>query len=216
MNKDHQMFESLSKDDIEYIFSFGVTRKFPAKTRVFNQGDESNSLFFIKDGRVKIFVNDKNGKTSILRYQGAGEFFGDLGLIDARPRSATVETINEASLTQMTRAKIQLCLAEKPFLASKMVPFLAQRIRDLTDDLTMCKLGSAYLRFRAKLYDLSVIQSDQTHIISQRITQQEIGDLVGTVRENVGRFLNALKEGGYLEETAQGHLIIRRKLPEAW
>lgn len=210
------MFESLSTSDIEYITRFGVVRTFPAKARVFNQGDDSNSVFFINSGRVKVFVNDKNGKTSILRYQGPGEFFGDLSLIDDQPRSATVESIIESSVTQISRTKIHDCLGERPAIMTKMVPFFVQRIRDLTDDLALCRLGSSYLRFRAKLYSLSVAQSDNTRIIPQRITHQEFGELVGTVRENIGRFLSGLKAGGYIEEDAEDHIVIKKKLPEAW
>lgn len=210
------LFDQLSKEDMKYISSHGVARGFPQRATVLNQGDESNSVYFIDSGRVKVFVTDEQGKSTTLRYQGPGEYFGDLGLIDDEPRSASVVTTTKSQFTMISRRKFKSCLTQHPSLANKMIPLLAYRIRNLTEELAICRLSKAYLRFRAILYNLASKQSDGTLKISQKITQQEFADLIGCDRVYISRFLKELKYGRYIEENPQGQINLLRNLPPDW
>ncbi len=216
LNREKPIFDNLLNDDIEEIKHSGITRQYKKKSIIFFQNDDSNALYFIEQGQVKIQVLGKTGRTNLLRILGPGEFFGELGLLDEKPRSTTVEALVDSQLTVISKTQFVNCLTNNSVLYRKLIPVLTERIRNLTDELTFSRITNAYICFRTKLYQLASEQSDGTHIIEQTFTQQELGDFVGTARENINRFVKALKQGGYLKVNADGKWIIEKTLPQNW
>ena len=94
-------FPQLSRDDIKFISDYGATRLYPKHSIVIHEGDDSDSLWVIREGKVKIFVSDENGKEVILNVQGPFEYFGELALIDQAPRSASVMTTEHIRRTRL-------------------------------------------------------------------------------------------------------------------
>lgn len=203
-----------SDGDIRALYALGHKRSFPGKARVFSQGDEGNCIYFINKGRVKIVTHDENGKESIFRYQAPGEYFGELALIDRQPRSATVETIVYSEFTMISKMDFEACLVDRPSLKSILIPALTARIRDLTEELTRCKLGKAYVRLRQKLYQLAVEQEDGTFVIEHRYTQEDLASLVGVSRETITHLMKELKTGGWVRENSCKQLLIEKRLPQ--
>jgi CRP/FNR family cyclic AMP-dependent transcriptional regulator len=177
-----------SDDDIRALYAFGRKCSFPEKARIFGQGDEGNSIYFINKGRVKVFSHDENGKECIFRYQGPGEYFGELSLLDHQPRSVTVETTVYSEFTKILKKDFESCLLNRPSLNSTLISALTSRIRDLTEELTRCKLGKVYVRLRQKLYQLAVEQEDGTWLIEHRHTQDDLASLIGVSRETITIF----------------------------
>lgn len=207
------LFSNFSDNDIRTIHNFGCTRQFPRRVRVFTEGDEGNSVYFINNGQVKVYTNDDEGNQSTIRYQGPGEYFGELALIDEQPRSATVETTADSDFTIVSKLDFRDCLSEYPSLATKLIPALTSRIRDLTEELTQCKLFKAYRRLRPKLYQLAAEKNNGTLLIEQRFTQEELGHLIGTSRETITNILNQLKIGGWIEVNPKKQIVIKKTLP---
>jgi CRP/FNR family cyclic AMP-dependent transcriptional regulator len=206
----------LTDDDINQIKSFGNPRRFKKKATIFFQDDDSDAFYFIDQGQVKVQVLSQSGRINLLRILGPGEYFGELGLLDAKPRSTTVETLVDTQLTIISKTQFLACLMNNAMLSNKFIPVLTERIRSLTNELTVSRVNNAYFCLRTKLYDLASKQSDGTYLIEQKFTQQELGEFVGTARENINRFIKGLKQGGYIKENTQGQWIIVKPLPQNW
>ncbi|HHS84010.1 MAG TPA: Crp/Fnr family transcriptional regulator [Gammaproteobacteria bacterium] len=192
------LFSELSREDISLIASYGQTRSYPRNSIIINKGDESDCLYIVQGGRVKVYVSDEYGAEIILRYEGPGEYFGELALIDEEPRSASVATTEECRLTYVSRAKFEECLHERPEISVKLIRAMSKRIRSLTEELSDCALKTVYQRVRTKLNKMAVQQNGKK-TIPQRITHQEIAGMVGSGREMVSRIMKKLQAGGYIE-----------------
>ena len=217
MIKRHKpLFTQLTTEDIDQIKNSGFIRRFKKRTIIFFQEDDSDAFYYIDYGQVKVLVLGQSGRTNILRILGPGEYFGELGLLDSKPRSATIETIVETQLTIVSKEQFSCCLANNAKLSAKLIPLLTNRIRNLTNELTLCRVSNAYFCFRNKLYELALEQPDGTYMIEQKFTQQELGEFIGTARENINRFFKALKQGGYIKENEQGQWLIAKPLPQNW
>ena len=90
MLKNIPLFADLDDVEMEFLSRRAVTRQYPRNTIFMTEGDYSDSLYCILSGRVKVFLNDDEGKEVILNVQGPGEYFGELALLDSGPRSASV------------------------------------------------------------------------------------------------------------------------------
>lgn len=190
-------FPQLSQKDFQYISGYGITRMYPKHSIVIHEGDDSDSLFVILEGKVKIFVSDENGKEVILNVQRPIELFGELAFIDQEPRSASVMTLESTRLAQLSRTDFRTCLLEDPAIAIKLISSLTQRVRILTDfvkDLALHNVRDRVIHVLCKL----AIEHSGKMTIDQRLTHQEIADMVGSSREMVSRIMKELATDGYV------------------
>lgn len=208
------LFSDLSQEDIDFIASRGKTKTVPKNTILLNEGDESDFLCVILQGQVKVYVSEENGKEVILNIQGPGEYFGELSLIDEVPRSASVMTSERSRVVFISRADFETCLVDNPMLAMKLIRSLTRRVRELTDIVKNLALHDVYGRVARTLSKLAHLQ-DGRLIVDQRLTHQELANMVGASREMVSRILKDLHTGGYIE-IKNKVITISGKLPRAW
>ncbi len=208
------LFSHLSQEDIDFIASRGNTKTIPKNTILLNEGDESDFLCVILQGQVKVFVSEESGKEVILNIQGPGEYFGELSLIDEVPRSASVMTSKRSRIVFISRADFETCLVDNPMLALKLIRSLTQRVRELTDIVKNLALHDVYGRVARTLRKLARVQDGQL-VVDQRLTHQELANMVGASREMVSRILKDLHTGGYIE-IKNKVITISGKLPRAW
>jgi CRP/FNR family cyclic AMP-dependent transcriptional regulator len=214
MISDVPLFTEFFSDDLEYIASRGVVKTFLKNTVLINEGDRSDALYVILEGKVKVYASDENGKEVILNIQGPGEYFGELALIDDVPRSASVMTLKPSRLASVSRESFEACLVENPRLALKLVRSLSQRILSLTEVVKNLALHDVYGRVTRTLCKLAREQNGR-FVIEQRLTHQDIADMVGASREMVSRIMKDLSTGGYIKASNK-MITINGKLPPAW
>lgn len=214
MVADQSLFADFSSDDIDFIASHGVIKAFPKYSIVLTEGDESDFICVILEGLVKVYASDENGKEVILNIQGPGEYFGELALIDKVPRSASVMTIKPSRLVFVSRSDFEACLTENPALALKLIRALTKRVRSLTEIVKNLALQDVYGRITRILPKLAE-EKDGLLVIDQRLTHQDIANMVGASREMVSRILKDLNTGGYIQ-IKNKIITITGKLPRAW
>lgn len=214
MLSDIALFTDLTKDELGAVASRAVTREFPKNAIVITDGDTSDSLYVIQRGKAKVFLIDENGKEVILNMLGPGEHFGELSLLDGAPRSASVMTLTPCCFTIISKQEFQQCLMENPRIAITLLQRLAVRIRALTENVRDLALRDVYRRVANTLEKLAIEQGGE-RIIPQRLTHQEIANMVGASREMVSRIMKDLTLGGYVTTESQ-QMRIKKKLPPAW
>ena len=74
------LFESLEDNELAVVANHLIRRRFAKNSVIINEGDTTNSLYLILSGKVKVFLNDKNGKEVILNVINAGDYFGEVSL----------------------------------------------------------------------------------------------------------------------------------------
>lgn len=208
-------FTNLDEEDLEIIARYGTMRTYAKNAVLINEGEQSDSFYIILSGRVKAYASDENGKEVTLSMQGAGEYFGELAIIDASPRSASVLTVERSKLTVVSRAAFFRCFDENPQIAVKLIRPLAERIRSLTGRVKNLALLDVYGRVARTLLELASREDGEVLVIDQRPTHQEIANMVGASREMVSRIMKDLSTGGYIQVRAKA-IHIPRKLPASW
>lgn len=207
------LFASATPDERAQIESYTSRRRYPRGTVIVAEGDSNQSLYVIVSGKVKVYLTDADGREIILRFQGPGEYFGELALLDDAPRSATVIGVEPTELLVLPKAGFERCLIEHPTTAISTIRALTKRVRTLTEEVRALALLDVYGRLSRVLTQLAEDQ-DGTLVVTQRLTHQEIANMVGSSREMVTRILKELTMGGYVT-VGNGSMTINRKLPSA-
>ncbi|MCU7853562.1 MAG: Crp/Fnr family transcriptional regulator [Candidatus Thiodiazotropha sp. (ex Monitilora ramsayi)] len=205
------IFASMDAADHALIEQCMVKRVFPRHTIILSEGDSSDSLYLILDGKVKVFLNDENGKEAILNYQTAGEYFGELSLIDDSERSASIMTVEKSTMAVMSKQAFHQVLKKNPDIAIHLLKDLAQRVRSLTDEVKSLALCDVYGRLSKTLQGMA-IEQDGKMVIEESFTQQELANRIGASREMVCRIFKDLVKGGYIS-SGQHQTIINKRLP---
>ena len=208
------LFFGLSDVDMDAISALAVTRSFPKNTLVICEGDQSDSMYFVLTGKVKVFLSDEEGKEVTLNLQGAGEYFGELAILDEAPRSASVMTVEDTKLAILSKSAFEKCMTDHPSIALTIMRGLARRLRELTENVRSLALMDVYGRVARLLLEMSE-EVEGKNIIKQRLTQRDIASMVGASREMVSRILRDLSIGGYITiENKQ--ITLNERLPAAW
>jgi len=190
-----------------------VTRSFPRNAVVLNEGDRTDSLYIILEGRVKAYVADADGKEAVLSTQGPGEYFGEM-VLDEGPRSASIMTLEPSRLLVVPKSDFKDFLARNPAFAARVIEKLIHRVRTLTENVKSLALMDVYGRIARLLLDLAE-DRDGKLVITERLTQKDIASRVGASREMVSLILKDLTAGGYIRNEGRA-LVIERTPPSRW
>lgn len=209
------LFEGLDPEELRLISERSLTRSFPKHTVLISEGDRSDSLYVIESGKVKVYVSDEDGKEMILNILGPGEQFGEIALVDDAPRSASVMTLEPSRMCIISRTDFQAALHENPGLAFNLVRLLAGRVRTLTGSVKSLALMDVYGRVARALLDMAQEDDEGALVIDQRLTHQEIANMVGASREMVSRIFKDLTTGGYIT-VGKSSITINERLPKRW
>ena len=180
---------------------------------IVNEGDQSNAIFVILSGRVKVFLRNASGREMVINVLGAGEYFGEM-VIDEGPRSASVATLEQCRFLIITKADFKALVAANPDFALKLINRLMHRVRALTENIRSLALLDVYGRVARVLLELATRQ-DGPLIVAEKLTQQDIAERVGASREMISRIFKDLVAGGYIS-VKNKRVTINRDLPERW
>jgi CRP/FNR family cyclic AMP-dependent transcriptional regulator len=207
------LFSGLPKEALAEIEQHGSVKSYKKHVIIINQDDETYSLYVILKGSVKVFVSGEDGREAVLNHQQAGDYFGDLALIDKQPRVASVMTIEPSKFMIISREDFLTCLSKNPEIAINLIKPMTSRIRMLAKNVSSLALLDVYGRVARTLLDQSEERGDV--LVTEKLTQQEIADMVGASRAMVSRILKDLKEGGYIS-IEKKRITIHHKLPSRW
>ncbi|HBO12872.1 MAG TPA: Crp/Fnr family transcriptional regulator [Halieaceae bacterium] len=207
-----EIFKGLSTEELEALEETSTRRTFPKNTVVIHENDPADSLFVIESGKVKVYCSDKNGKEFIMNTQGAGDYFGELALLDDSTRSASVRTVEKSTFCIVYKDDFSRVLEQHPNITRTLIGNLAARVRKLTADVKSLALQDVYGRVANVLMDLAEEREDGSLFIPEKLTQQDIADRVGASREMVARILKDLTIGEYIRFEGR-HIIINTRLP---
>ena len=203
----------LDADQLASLSQFAITKHFPRSNVIVNEGDPTDAVYIILEGRVRIYLADHKGKEVTLNVQGAGEYFGEMTL-DGGPRSASVMTLEPCRFMIVPRESLLDFFTNHPEFAMNLVHKLISRVRALTERVKSLALQDVYGRFRGMLEELA-IEQDGVRVVEGPMTQSDIASRIGASREMVSRILSDLKTGGYVTQARQ-RIVLHKKLPAEW
>jgi len=199
---------------VQKLASLGRLRTYPKNTVFITEGDQSDSVFVVISGKVKVFVADTEGHEMILDTHGPGEYVGEMAL-DGNPRSASCMTLEPTTFSVVARDPIREAIRANPDFALDMIAKVIDRARLATDNVKHLALLDVYGRVARLLLNMAVEQADGKLMIPEKLTQQEIAERVGASRDMVSRIFRDLTQGGYI--TVENRFItINKKPPARW
>ena len=208
------LFEGVAEAELRALAERTVTRSYPKQAILVSEGDDSDSLYLILAGRVKVYLGDEAGKELILAIKGPGQYFGEM-VLDSQPRSASVMTLEASQFAILSRADFKEFLLRHAEVALQLIENLIRVARGLNQNVRSLAMLDVYGRVARILLELAVDQGGGKLVIPEKLTQKDIAARVGASREMINRILRDLTTGGYVTVEA-GRITINKAPPARW
>lgn len=208
------VFSCLTRAEIQGLEAEAVKKSFPKSTLLFSEGDETDALYVILEGKAEAVITDENGREIVLSVFGRGEYFGEMAFIDEEPRSATIVTREPLQTLIISRDVIKRMLASNPDFALNLLKGMVTRLRQANKQIEDLALKDVYGRIARLFAQYARTETGET-VIEERFTHQKIANMIGSSREMVSRILKELIVGGYIS-VYKKQITIKKALPYAW
>lgn len=198
------IFAVLTDAEAKAIIQLGRVVQHPAKHIVFQVGEAGDHLLILLEGRVKVSLTSAEGKEAILSILEPGDVMGEMALLDGETRSATLTTMDGCSFLVLWQRDFLPFLERNPHVALKLLAGLSRRLRatnDLVGNLSFLNLPARLARILINLGQQYGKLTSAGIAIGLKLSQEELGNLVGVSRESVNRQIRIWVEADVLDYT---------------
>jgi CRP/FNR family transcriptional regulator, cyclic AMP receptor protein len=205
------LLAKLDENDVRELALEVKMRRFAVRDVLVEHHEEGNSLFIVASGRLKVVLIGLDGKEVILSHLKAGDFFGEVALLDGGPRSSTVMGLEDGELLELSRESFLKLLGREPRIAARLYRELCGRLRHANSMIGDLALLDVYGRIAHVLIDLSAGATRQNgdSILTPRPKLAEIAGRASTTEETVSRVLRRLHEAGAITLSRRA-LVVHR------
>lgn len=200
------IFKGLTGEELDRVVEIMGIREYKRNEVIFLEGDPGDCFYLVLSGEIRIFKLSSDGREKTLALIGAGDFFGEMALIEAKARSASAGTLTKARLAVLHRDHFNQLIFEHPEIALKMIVQLAERLRQANQQIESLAFQDVRERLIHFLLQYATETEKGTCVVSRKVTHQEIANLIGSSRESVTRMLGQLQDEGYI--TFDGKMIV--------
>jgi CRP/FNR family transcriptional regulator, cyclic AMP receptor protein len=171
-----------------------------AEANIFSQGDRADTLYYVREGKVKYTVVSKQGKKAVITIYKSGDFFG-VGCMAGRPlRLATATTITACSLIRIHKKAMPRLLRGQRKFSEFFVADLLSRIVQFQEELMDCLFNSSEKRLARILLSLAQFgKGSKTGYVVPKLSQQTLAQMVGTTRPRVNLFMNKFRKRKFID-----------------
>ena len=188
----------LPADSLDRLLSRSMTSAVPAGTVCFRATDRPSRGGVVLEGVFRVYVVAADGRRLTVRYARVGALAGLTTALTAHAAPVNVQAITDGRILELPLDVIRELAPNDPALAWALAQEVSLRLLDAIESLASASFGTMRGRLARHLLDLAS-EADGDGTLTAQVTQQDLADGVGTVREVVARLLAQLREGGYVE-----------------
>jgi CRP-like cAMP-binding protein len=192
--KANPFFAELDDAAAEAVAAICVTRRVDPGEVLFQKGDPGDALYAVRRGQIRIGTGTDGGRRLTLNLLGSGDVFGEVALLDGRPRTADAVAVEPTELFMVRRRDFLELLQRRPTFAVSIIEVLCQRIRWMSERMEESVLLPLPARLARRLIALS-----EDYGVELAVSQEELAIFIGATRESVNRQLQAWKRQGLVE-----------------
>jgi CRP/FNR family transcriptional regulator, cyclic AMP receptor protein len=204
-------FSKLPPDEANDLARRLVRRRFSGGQIIFHHGDPGGLLYIIDKGKVKIAHSTPEGHEALLAILGAGDFFGELALLDDSPRSATAEALEPTETLTLHREDFMRYIHDNPEFALHVLHTMAQHIRRLNNqisDIFFLDLPGRLARTLLHLAEQHGKVTADGIVIDISLTQTDLAEMTGATRVSINKALGRFRRAKWVKAKGRRFIIL--------
>jgi len=203
------LLSDLSDEEIIKVKGEMRYRHFPKRSVVLHKGGTGDALLFLLSGQLQVIDVTEDGRAVGLRMLAAGDFFGEIALINASTRSASVVATTEVLVAFLPASTALHLFSHSPSVAHKMLGHLAQKIQRDSEFRALLSINNTTRRIYTYISLMQHTEDkDGRRVVENLPTHQDIANMINTSRETVTRALLVLAQQGIVQKDAHRLIIL--------
>ncbi len=205
-------FRPMSVPELDEIIGFASERRYAKGATIFSKHDDGSSMMAVLAGRVRIGAVSADGKEVMLNVIGPGEIFGEIALLDGKPRSADAVALEDTTLMVVERRHFLPFLFRNEGMVERLLAVLCDRLRRTSlalEEIALFDLPARLARVLTKLAEDYGRPAGGGVRIDLKLSQRDLSTLVASSRESVNKQLRVWRENGTIDQQ-QGYLVVLR------
>lgn len=206
------LFQSLTDEEIEPVLNITASKTFRRGSHIFLQDDPLTNVYFIHQGKIKIYRNDMHGKEQIINVLKEGDMFPHQGFFRKDNYPANAETMEESILFYIPIHLFENFLINNPEVSIKIFRVLGEKIVELQTRLEEKVLRNTYEQIVLLLMRLSKNHGKKLDngdtVLTTQFTNRDLASMIGSSRETVSRTLTQLKKSNKVYTDSKGDLVL--------
>jgi len=207
--REHPLFAQFDAKIVDRLIAYAHSKTIAAGTSIFARGDAGTSLFAVCAGTVKITNHSADGRDALFNLLHAGEIFGEIALLDGRPRTANAFALTRCELMVIDRRDFIPIVKEQPEIALKLIEVLCARLRHVSEHVEDVLFLDLPGRLAKTLLRLSEQGEPSGAGRKVAITQREIGQIIGMSRESTNKQLREWEQQNWVRLERGGITVLR-------
>ena len=173
---------------------------------VYRAGEQSNSLYIVSKGKIKIYRLSESGKEQLLRILFPGDFTGELALFNESIHEAYAEAMEDTSVCMITRSDLQKFLIRFPSISLKILSEFAKRLESSEKQAT--RFATEKVETRLALFLAEFADKELSDEITLPMSKKDLASYLGTTPETLSRKLAELEDAGYIVQLTKKKIKI--------
>ena len=193
--KELPVFKSLSDNYLSRIAKDFIVFQVKKGETVFYQSDSSTDLYIVLDGTVRASLLNQDGQELVLAAFDKGDFFGEMSLLDGKPRSATIIVAEDSILGMLKREKFLSAVKNDPMIAIDLISALVQRLRmadDMIESLAFLDVSQRLMELLLQIAKAEGEKDKSGFFRIKKLTHKELAARIGASREAISKVIKVL------------------------
>ncbi len=202
-----EFFSDASTETLDELSAFAEERQLVRGDVLFEEGDPPDALYVVTQGRLAIaLANPIDNRESVVALMEVGDLFGELGMLDDRPRSALARALEPSRVVAVPYEPVITMFQSQPTMLWNVTRLLAQRLRTMDEALADSVFLDVTGRTAKRLLELA--NGGDQFVLP--VTQEELAGMVGASRERVNKAIASFIRLGWLEQRDRNYTITQR------
>ncbi len=206
------LFSSLTATELHQIRDKIIIKKFKKNEIILREENTNAFMYIILDGEAKVIQTTDAGKEIILSVHQAGDFFGELSLIDGKTAPATVCATRDSVTAIISKNDFFLLLHNQEKVLENLLRILCSRLRDSIKKIQILNFNNASQRVKMLFLMLSESfgeKGKEGTVLKIKLIHQDIADMTGLTRETVTRVLDKWQRGGEIQIQKNKYILLK-------
>ena len=206
--KDFILFSELNNKQLTEISKLIKTKTYPAGYTLFQEGDNGDRVFFLKEGKVKVMKTKMDGSVQILEIIQPGDVFGEVVLFGISEYPASVRTLEEIKVDFLYKNDFKNYFNKNPQIGWGMLKVMAGKLAKAQHRIENLGLRNTKGRIARLIMDMIKDFGNKQNEFILDISQKDLANFIGTSRETVSRTLSEFRKNNLVEMT-DSKLIVK-------
>lgn len=203
-----EIFAAAPEAVLRAVAAAGKVRELVRGDVLFETGAEPSSLYVVLSGRIAIAIGNRpfDHRESVIALMDEGDLFGEMGMLDSRPRSAGARALEASKVLEIPYVSVLEQLNSSNHLMWNVIRMLSNRLRNMDQALA----DSVFLDVTGRTAKRLIEMSGGNDSFTLPITQEELAGMVGASRERVNKAIASFIKLKWIEQHDRSYTILNR------